>query len=179
MKKLFISLTAITVITGCTANIDDLVLYTEDVRANTPVSVEPYREFKPLPNVSYSASDLRNPFLRSRTQQVADTSQERINCQQPSTTRSKHKLESFGLDGLQMSGVFTTNGRKYALVKANDGSLHRVSKGSYIGLFNGRVTAVRNNEILIEEMLPDGAGCWKSKQATLTKSSMVGENTNV
>jgi type IV pilus assembly protein PilP len=179
MKKLFLGLSAVAALTGCTANIDDLVLYTESVRANTPVSVTPYPEFKPLPNVSYSASDLRNPFIRSRTQQIADTGQEQVNCKQPNTSRSKDKLESFGLDGLQMSGVFTTNGRKYGLVTANDGSLHRVTRGSYIGLFNGRVTAVRNNEILIEEMLPDGAGCWKSKQATLTKSSMVGENTNV
>ncbi|MFT6737924.1 MAG: type IV pilus assembly protein PilP, partial [Kangiellaceae bacterium] len=108
-----------------------------------------------------------------------DTAIQRPNCQQPNPNRSKQTLENFGLDGLEMAGVFTNNGRKYALVKANDGSLHKVTQGSYIGLFNGRVSTIRNSEILIEEMLPDGAGCWKSKQATLTKSSMVGENNNV
>ena len=179
MNKLLVSLSAVVLLGGCSGSIDDLVAYTESVRANTPVNIDPYEEFKPLPKVSYSSSSLRSPFLRSKTQQVADTSMERLNCKQPNANRRKETLEEFGLDGLAMAGVFTNNGRKYALVKANNGTLHRVSIGSYIGLFNGRVTAIHNNEILIEEMLPDGAGCWKSKQTTLTKSSMVGEKTNV
>ncbi|MFT6269336.1 MAG: type IV pilus assembly protein PilP [Alphaproteobacteria bacterium] len=179
MKKLLVSLSAAVLLTGCGSNIDDLIVYTEKVRANTQVNIEPYPEFTPLPSVSYSANSMRSPFLRSRTEQIADTAIERPNCQQPSPNRRKQALESFGLDGLEMAGVFTNNGRKYALVKANDGSLHKVTRGSYIGLFNGRVTTIKNAEILIEEMLPDGAGCWKSKQATLTKSSMVGENNNV
>jgi len=48
-----------------------------------------------------------------------------------------------------------------------------------VGLFHGRVVAIKKDEILIKEMLPDGAGCWKSKNATLTMSSMVGESDNV
>jgi type IV pilus assembly protein PilP len=179
MKKLLLSLSSIAILSGCGANIDDLIVYTEQVRANTPVSIDEYPEFEPLPNVSYSASNLRSPFLRSRTLQVADTPNEGPSCEQPNNQRRKQPLEQFGIDGLQMAGVFTSKGRKYALVKANDGSLHKVTRGSYLGLFNGRVTAITNTEILIEEMLPDGAGCWKSKQGALTISSMVGENTNV
>ena len=179
MKKLLVGLGLIGLLSGCGANIDDLIIYTEQVRANTKVNIEEYPEFTPLPNVSYSSNSLRSPFLRSRTEQVADTLVERPNCQQPNPNRSKHALESFGLDGLQMAGVFTTNGVKFALIKANDGSLHKVTYGSYVGLFSGRVTAINNTQILIEEMLPDGAGCWKSKQATLTIASMVGENNNV
>jgi type IV pilus assembly protein PilP len=179
MKKLLLSLSSIAVLSGCGANIDDLIVYTEQVRANTKVNIEEYPEFKALPNVSYSASEFRSPFLRSKTAQIADTPIDMPNCQQPNNNRRKQELESFGIDGLQMSGMFTSNGRKYALIKANDGSLHKVTVGSYLGLFNGRVTAINNAGILIEEMLPDGAGCWKRKQATLTMSSMVGENNNV
>jgi type IV pilus assembly protein PilP len=179
MKKLLLSLSVTVLLTGCGTSIDDLIVYTEKTRVNTQVNIEPYPEFRPLPSVSYSAKNMRSPFLRSRAEQIADTAIQRPNCQQPNPNRSKQTLENFGLDGLEMAGVFTNNGRKYALVKANDGSLHKVTQGSYIGLFNGRVSTIRNSEILIEEMLPDGAGCWKSKQATLTKSSMVGENNNV
>lgn len=179
MKKLLLGLGSLVLLSGCGANIDDLIVYTEQVRANTQVSIDPYPEFKPLPNVSYSASHLRSPFLRSRTEQVADKPIDSPNCQQPNPNRRKQPLENFGLDGLQMAGVFTSNGRKYALVKANDGSLHKVTHGNYIGLFHGRVTAITSTEILIKEMLPDGAGCWKSKEAKLTISSMVEENNNV
>jgi len=179
MKKLFTTLSAAALLSGCGANIDDLVAYTEQVKANTQVSIDDYPEFKALPSVDYSSANMRSPFVRSRNEQIAKARVERANCLQPSLNRSKQALESFGLDGLQMAGVFSSNGRKYALVKANDGSLHKVTAGSYIGLFHGRVTAIKNSEILIQEMLPDGAGCWKSKQATLTMSSMVGENNNV
>ena len=179
MKKFISTLSLATLLSGCGANIDDLIAYTEQVKANTQVSIDDYPEFKALPSVDYSSSNLRSPFIRSKNEQISETAQERPNCQQPNLNRPKQVLESFGLDGLQMAGVFTSNGRKYALVKANDGSLHKVTSGSYIGLFNGRVTTIKNTEILIKEMLPDGAGCWKSKQATLTMSSMVGENNNV
>lgn len=179
MKKLFSTLSLAALLSGCGANIDDLVAYTEQVKADTQVSIEAYPEFKPLPNVSYTSTRLRSPFIRSRNEQTAEAPLERLNCKQPNSKRQKQALESFGLDGLQMAGVFTSQGRKYALVKANDGSLHKVTSGSYIGLFHGRVTTIKNTEILITEMLPDGAGCWKSKQATLTMSSMAGENNNV
>jgi type IV pilus assembly protein PilP len=179
MKRLLISLSASALLTGCGANIDDLIAYTESVRANTKVSIEPYPEFAPLPNVSYTASDHRSPFLRSRTEQVVQSVKDRPNCQQPNNDRRKQALESYGIDSLEMAGVFTNNGRQYALIKAFDGSLHKVTRGNYIGLFNGRVSSIHDSEILIQEMLPDGAGCWKSKQTTLTKPSMVGGNSNV
>lgn len=179
MKKLFGTLSLVALLSGCGANIDDLIAYTEQVKANTQVSIEEYPEFTPLPSVSYSSASLRSPFIRSKNEQIVEAPVERPNCMQPDLNRRKQTLESFGLDGLQMAGVFTNKGRKYALVKANDGSLHKVTSGSYIGLFHGRVSTIKNTEILITEMLPDGAGCWKSKQATLTMSSMVGENNDV
>ena len=179
MKKLFGTLSLTVLLSGCGANIDDLIAYTEQVKANTQVSIEEYPEFTPLPSVSYSSARLRSPFIRSKNEQIVAAAVETPNCMQPEPNRRKQALESFGLDGLQMAGVFTNNGRKYALVKANDGSLHKVTSGSYIGLFNGRVSTIKNTEIIITEMLPDGAGCWKSKQATLTMSSMVGENNDV
>jgi type IV pilus assembly protein PilP len=179
MKKLFSTLGLTALLSGCGANIDDLIAYTEQVKANTQVSIEEYPEFKPLPSVSYSSARLRSPFIRSKNELIVETPVERPNCMQPNPNRRKQALESFGLDGLQMAGVFTNKGSTYALIKANDGSLHKVTTGSYIGLFHGRVTTIKNTEILITEMLPDGAGCWKSKQATLTRSSMAGENNDV
>jgi type IV pilus assembly protein PilP len=179
MKKWLISVIAVTTLSGCGANIDDLIAYSAEVKANTPVNIEEYPEFEALPTVEYSASNLPSPFMRTVREETASTQDLTPSCAQPNNNRRRHALESYGLDALQMSGIFTSNGRKYALVKANDGSLHKVTSGTYIGLFHGRVTQIKDSEILIKEMLPDGAGCWKSKQATLTMSSMVGENNNV
>jgi type IV pilus assembly protein PilP len=98
------------------------------------------------------------------------------NCAQPDRQRTKEKLERFGLDALQMAGVISINGKRFALIKANDGSLHRVSTGNYAGLFHGMVTQITDNQVEIREMLPDGAGCWQSKTATISMSSATGEN---
>jgi type IV pilus assembly protein PilP len=175
MKRVIASLTSALILTGCGASVDDLVAYTQQVKANTQVSIEPYPEFADFESVNYAATGTRSPFMRavgeSSTIQIATTP----NCAQPNRQRSKEKLENFGLDALQMAGVIGINGRRFALIKANDGSLHRVATGNYIGLFHGKVTQIANNEVKIEEMLPDGAGCWQSKTATLSMSSATGE----
>ncbi|MFW8591701.1 pilus assembly protein PilP [Glaciecola sp. 2405UD65-10] len=166
-------------LSACGSNIDDLILYTQQVRANTQVSIEPYPEFKALPNVSYGAADLRSPFQRSIRAANEAPEQQQTNCPQINLNRPKQGLEKYGLDALTMTGVFTSNGRKYALISANDGSLHKVTRNSYLGLFHGRVKQITNKEILITEMLPDGAGCYKSKDTTLIMSSLLGERNDV
>lgn len=178
MRVLLIALFGIA-LSGCGSNIDDLIVYTQQVRANTQVSIEPYPEFTSLPSVSYEASELRSPFQRTLRSASEAIEEQKANCAQLNVNRRKQPLEQYGLDGLAMAGVFTSNGQKYALISANDGSLHKIIKGSYIGLFNGRVKQINNREILITEMLPDGAGCYKSKETTLTMPSMVGENKDV
>jgi type IV pilus assembly protein PilP len=45
-----------------------------------------------------------------------------------------------------------------------------------VGLFHGKVLQIDSNEITIQEMLPDGAGCWQSKTATISMSSATGED---
>ncbi|MGQ8365978.1 pilus assembly protein PilP [Glaciecola sp. 1036] len=177
-KKIYLLPLVIT-LTACSADIDDLVVYTQQVRTNTQVNIEPYPKFEPLASVQYSAGDRRSPFRRSENRQPTAQVVQTPNCQQPNLQRRKQPLESYGLDALQMSGVFTTNGKRFALIKANDGSLHRVSVGDYVGLFHGRVVQITKSEVVIKEMLPDGTGCWKSKTANLSMSTVTGEDNNV
>jgi len=175
MKRL-IAIAGVFALTGCGASIDDLVAYTQQVKANTQVSIEPYPVFNEFESVDYGASNMRSPFGRSKDESEVSEIESTPNCTQPDRQRVKFKLERFGLDALQMSGVLELNGKRYALIKPNDGSLHRVAIGSYVGLFHGRVTQINDREITIQEMLPDGAGCWQPKTATISMSSAAGDN---
>ena len=168
-------------LSACSAEIDDLIAYTDSVKANTNISIEEYPEFKQLDPVNYSASDLRSPFKRLQQGNEAKTSVtvQTANCSQPNRQRPKEKLESYGIDALQMTGIFSTGGQQWVLIKANDGTLHKATRGQYVGLFFGKIINITDKEVVIEEMLPDGAGCWKTKIATLTMSSVAGENDNV
>lgn len=178
MRK-FSFLFAAIALAGCEAQTDDLVTYVVGVKQSTSVSIEPYPEFKTQPAFEYKAADLRSPFKRPRNVAVQTVETKRENCLQPDFNRTKGALEGFGLDALTISGTFTSLGRNWALVTANDGSLHKVTTGDYIGLFFGRITSIQNGNILIEEMLPDGAGCWQKNKAILSMSSQAGENDNV
>jgi type IV pilus assembly protein PilP len=178
MKKLTL-VTLIAALAGCSAQTSDLVEYVAQVKQNTPVYIEPYPEFKTMPAFEYQAASLRSPFQRPRNIAMQAPEVEKQNCLQPNFNRKKQPLEAYGLDALSISGMFTSQGKKWALITANDGSLHKAKAGDYLGLFFGKITSINDGTISITEMLPDGAGCWQTKEATLTMSSKAGENDNV
>ncbi|MFC3122961.1 pilus assembly protein PilP [Agaribacter flavus] len=179
MNRVSFTVFATFALSACGANIDDLVAYTEQVKQSTQVTIEPYPEFKKLEPVSYEADGLRSPFRRAKNTTIAKEVKQSPKCKQPNSQRKKQALENYGIDALKMSGVFTVGGKRFALVTANDGSLHKVTVGNYLGLFHGRIEKITQSEIHIKEMLPDGAGCWKDKTATLGMSTVTGEDDNV
>ncbi|NDV92114.1 pilus assembly protein PilP [Alteromonas sp. 345S023] len=161
--------------TACSPQLDDLAAYTENVRANAVVNIEPYPEFKTHPSFVYSAGHKRSPFIKPKDKSAPVAKARQANCLQPDFQRSKTKLEAYGLDALAMAGRFNTKGVTWALITSNDGVLHKVKLGSRIGLFYGKVTAINKNSITIEQLLPDGAGCWQKKETRLTAMSSAGE----
>lgn len=178
MKKLSLCIAPFLLL-GCKAEIDDLEKYVDEVKQNTPVSIEAYPEFTTMPAFEYTAATKRSPFERPKNAALEVAKVQRANCLQPDFSRKKSPLETYGMDALTVSGVFTSVGKKWALIKANDGSLFKATTGDYLGLFFGKITSIENGKVSITEMLPDGAGCWQKKQATLTMSSQAGENDNV
>ena len=178
MKKLA-SLIAPVLLVGCQAQTDDLNQFIAEVKQNTPVMIEPYPEFTTMPAFEYKAADLRSPFQRPKTKRQETVQTQKANCLQPDFSRNKQPLEQYGMDALTVSGTFTSAGKNWVLIKANDGTLHKATSGDYVGLFFGKITSIQNGTISITEMLPDGAGCWQRKQATLSMSSQAGENDNV
>ena len=171
-----IAVSALTmVLCGCNAGVGDLQQYITQVKQETPVSIEPYPQFEAKPTFIYSAIELRSPFQHPRNMGVEVQQVSQPNCPQPDFSRSKQALERFGIDALSVMGVFTSNGKKWALIQSNTGSLFKVTKGDYLGLFFGKIDSINNGIVSFTEMLPDGAGCWQKKQATLTMLSKAGE----
>jgi type IV pilus assembly protein PilP len=163
---------------GCDAKIDDLQVFIAEVKQTTTVNIESYPEFESKPTFIYSADTFRSPFQRPRNTgtavEVKVASQ--LNCIQPDFNRNKQPLEKFGIDALSINGVFQSNGKKWALIKSNTGGLFKATVGDYLGLFFGEIDSIQNGTVSFTEMLPDGAGCWQKKQATLTMLSKAGED---
>lgn len=174
--KLLYAGALVVALSACDAKVDDLQLYVAEVQQNTPVNIEPYPQFEAKPTFIYAAQSLRSPFQRPRNVGVEVKPSSQPNCAQPDFARTKQPLEKFGIDALSVTGVFTSNGKKWALIQSNTGSLFKVTQGDHLGLFFGKIDSINNGTVSFTEMLPDGAGCWQKKQATLTMLSKAGEN---
>ena len=162
-------------VVACSPNLDDLRTYTQNVNQNMSVQIEPYPEFSAPPTFTYSAQTLRNPFIHENSNLAPTIQTRQSNCLQPNFERNKEPLEAYGLDALSMTGSFTSRGKQWALISSNDGTLHKATVGSHIGLFYGKITNIDAHSISIEQLIPDGAGCWQKKETTLSRKSVSGE----
>ena len=165
-----LSLTAL--VTACGGGeTQDLRQYTEQVRARQNTHVEPLPEFKPYETYLYQASELRSPFQPSNGGAPDDILAESSNSGvRPDSNRPREALEAFPLDTLRMVGTLDQDGESWALVRTNDGTIHRVQPGNHLGQNHGRIVNVTEYEIELVEIVPDGLGGWVERQASLALS---------
>ena len=166
---------ATALLNGCEAKTDDLQLFIIEVKQSTVVNIEPYSGFESKSPFIYSADTLRSPFQRPINTGVGVKVKSQPQCAQPDFNRSKQPLEKLDIDALSISGVFQSSGKQWALIQSNTGRLFKATIGDYLGLFFGKIDSIQNGTVFYTEMLPDGAGCWQKKQASLTMLSKVGE----
>lgn len=149
-------------VAGCGGDMDDLLAYVDEVKARRGGRIEPLPQIKPYETFTYRANDLRSPFVPDTP--AAST---RPTGPRPDTRRSKEFLEQFPLDTLTMVGTLAREGRTYGLLQTQDGLVHRVLPGNYVGQNDGRIVAVNEAEIEVEELVPDGIGGFFKRSAAV------------
>lgn len=173
MKKIFLLLTVM--LQGCYDDVSDIQQYMNDVKNGAPVKIDPIPEVKEFVHVDYEALISRSPFELPSPEAIEENYIPVQNCLAPDPRRRKQPLEKFALDNLSMKGTLGTDNQIWALIEATDGSLHRVTNDNFIGLFNGRITSVTDNQVELIELIPDGAGCWKERTATVLMAEDTAE----
>ena len=151
---------------GGNASMDDLQQYIVEVSLRPGGPVEPMPQFLPYEAFTYSAASLRSPF---DVPIMAGTSaaQEPTNEVKPDFDRTPEALESFALSNLTMVGMITRGNATIALIQDENGMIHRVGRGSYLGRNHGRVMSVAPTEIELTEIVPSGDGTWVERPRTL------------
>jgi type IV pilus assembly protein PilP len=144
---------------------DDLHAYIATVKARQHGPIEPLPEFAPYETFTYKAHNLRDPFLPFLRPAVARGGDP--NGLRPDINRPREALEEFPLDALRMVGILERQGERWALVRAPNGTIHRVKPGNHLGQNFGRVLAVRDNQIEVREIISDGLGGWIERGAAL------------
>lgn len=146
---------------GCAGGNDDLDKYINDVKARPGGRIDPLPQIKPYETFAYEAQSLRSPFQ-------PDTPKGRATAgPRPEANRPKEYLEQFPLDTLKMVGTLQKDNQRYALLQTQDGLVHRVVPGNYVGQNDGRVVSVTDGEVQVEELVPDGIGGFYKRSAAI------------
>ena len=119
----------------------------------------------------FKADGLRDPFRplqKKDSENGLDLSG--VNGIKPDTTRRKEELEAYSLDTLRMVGTVTNDKGLWGLIKAADGTVHRVQVGNHLGENYGKILRILDDRIELIEIVPDKPGTWREQPASLALS---------
>jgi len=147
----------------------DLQAYVDSVNSRPAAPIEPIPEFKEIEPFVYVPGDRRDPFSPdSESQPLAG--EPGASGIAPDPTRPREELEQFPLDSLRMVGTLEQANMRSALVTAPVGTLHRVDVGNYLGQNSGQITRIAEDRIEVNEIVADGTGYYRRRQATIALS---------
>lgn len=164
-RMLSLALAAL-VLAACSNRMSDLRQYVAEVKARKVTQIPPVPKIVAYRPFAYVADHRRDPFqpqegapppLAAGTGAV-----------HPDMNRPKQPLEAFPLDALSMVGEITYKGVTYAMIKAPDGVIYRVTVGDYMGQNYGKVTRITGQQVDLTELVPNGFGGWEQRPAVVS-----------
>ena len=162
-----ISLCLVLLVSCGNNNFSDLNTYILEVKSQPKIAIEALPETKSIAPFVFNPEGLRDPFkalAQTGQNELVEPSSGGI---QPDISRHKEDLEVFPLETLKMVGTLTMKSTLWGLVKADDGSIHRIQVGNYIGKNFGKIISISIDKIEIMEIVPDRPGTWREQQTSL------------
>ena len=150
---------------GCSQDITDLQSFIAQTKSAHVGSVKPIPQFKPYESFSYTAAELRDPFVATVDLEDDDTT--KTSLLNPDSTRPRQPLEVFPLDTLSMVGILEQNAQLWGLIKDPQNIVHRVQVGHYMGQSEGRIIEIDESAIYLVEIVPDGIGGYIERDASI------------
>ena len=150
---------------ACSQDVSDLQTFISETKSKHVGSVKPIPQFKPYESFSYSAGDLRDPFVA--TADLEDDDGTKTSLLNPDSTRPRQPLEVFPLDTLSMVGILEQNEQLWGLIKDPQNVVHRVQIGNYMGQSEGRIIEINESAIFLVEIVPDGIGGYIERDASI------------
>ncbi|HHH39640.1 MAG TPA: pilus assembly protein PilP [Sedimenticola sp.] len=165
-RVLFALLPAL-LLAGCAdRDMRDLKQYVKEVKARKQGRIEPLPEIRQIETFVYQPADRRSPFAKADQgeEEVIQASGTGI---APDPNRRKEELENYALDSMRMVGTLEQADTMWALIRTRDKTIYRVKAGNYIGKNHGQITQVTETKVELTEIVPDGRGGYRERQASL------------
>lgn len=168
-KNLLNALIAFTVcgLAGCTGNsYSDLDEFMAQTKSRPAGHIAPIPAFKAYKAFNYSATSMRSPFEKP-VEVTEITRLQMASNVKPDPNRTKEFLEQYSLDSLTMVGSLAQSGTLWALMQDDQGGVHRVKKGNYMGHNHGRIVEATETYIAVIEIVPNGVDGWIERPRTI------------
>ena len=165
LKAAALASLALLTLSGCASGVDDeLNEYINEVKDRPGGRIKPLPQINPYVAFQYKALEegVRSPFQPDRLNEPPRTAGPK-----PVQDRNKEYLEQFPLDSLAMVGTLDREGQTFGLVQTQDGMVHRVIAGNYVGQNDGQILAIDGAGIALEEIVPDGIGGFYKRPAEI------------
>jgi len=150
---------------ACSQDISDLQTFIAQTKSAHVGSVKPIPQFKPYESFSYTAAELRDPFVSTLDLEEDDTT--KTSLLNPDSSRPREPLEVFPLDTLSMVGILEQNTQLWGLIKDPKNIVHRVQVGHYMGQSEGRIIEIDESAIYLVEIVPEGIGGYIERDASI------------
>ncbi len=85
---------------------------------------------------------------------------------QPDLRREREPLEFFPLDSVRLIGSLRRGREAIALIEA-DKRVYQLRVGAHLGQDFGKVIAIGDKTVDIEELVPEGGGRWTQRRTQL------------
>ena len=152
-------------ISACSQDVSDLQTFIAQTKSTHVGSVKAIPQFKPYESFSYSAAELRDPFVANVDLDNDETT--KTSLLNPDSSRPKQPLEVFPLDTLSMVGILEQNEQLWGLIKDPQNMVHRIQIGNYMGQSEGRIIEINDSAIYLVEIVPDGIGGYIERDASI------------
>jgi type IV pilus assembly protein PilP len=139
---------------GCGGSEDaELRAWMDQQGVSSRGKIQPIPPVRPYQPFTYNASDLSDPFKPKKVENAKGA-------RGPDTTRRKEALEAFPLESLKMVGTLQRGKSLVGLVRTTDNRVFQVRQGNYMGQNFGVITSISDGEMVVKELIQDGAGDW-------------------
>ncbi|CAH0534592.1 hypothetical protein VST7929_02536 [Vibrio stylophorae] len=157
------------ILSGCLARPEPLEPKFQEIYKVARKKVQPIPRVPPYKALVYKGSLLRSPFKLPSPEFRASLAGRGNDCWQPQLGDSSSPLQRFAIETMSLQGILTDplGSELWALVATPDGQVLSVSVGEYIGSNYGRVSAIDELQIEVNEKVADGFGCWKPRKITM------------
>ena len=166
-------ITCVLALFGCSSGDEyaDLRNFMAEVEARPTGEIAPLPVFEPYQPFTYGTANRRSPFeppvvIPEKTaQQIANSGVK------PPENHTKQYLERFNIASLSMVGTLSQADITFALIMDNEGGVHRVEAGDFMGTNWGKVENISESRIDVIEIVSDGAGGWLRKPRSIELNS--------